>query len=532
MKENHLATNLVNLDALILREDLAVTSEPHRGSPKTTGIRITDLEPNSFFYRSLRKPDFQRETSNWSPQKIAELVKTFLNQELVPAIILWEAGSNVFVIDGAHRLSALISWVHNDYGDGTLSRRFFENHIPPEQAKAAQRTRDLIHKAVGSYADHQIAMSHPDKSPPAVLSRALKLGTLALELQWVQAPDADKAAASFFKINQEATPIDKTELLILKSRRTANAISARAIVRNGTGHQYWSHFGEEEKAQIRTDAQEIHSLLFSPQLDVPIKTLDLPFAGRGYGSNALPLIFDLVGIAAGSEFDKSRKIRADEEYPADTDGSQTLLALKKTKRLVQRITGTTPGSLGLHPALYVYGRSGNHQPSAFLGLITFVQSLENRGRLGKFSKHRGSFEDFLLENRGIISAIVHKLGSGPRSVPKVSELYDDILERIEKGVSTDQVMASLQEKTQYQFLSLLTAGLSEESSDNGFSRNAKSAVFLKEALGTPNRCAICNGLMHKNSMTVDHVVRKQDGGDGSVANGQMAHPYCNSTLKN
>lgn len=32
-------------------------------------------------------------------------------------------------------------------------------------------------------------------------------------------------------------------------------------------------------------------------------------------------------------------------------------------------------------------------------------------------------------------------------------------------------------------------------------------------------------------MTIDHKIRKQDGGKGVPDNGQLAHPYCNSTFK-
>lgn len=529
-----MATNLVNLDALIARADLADADADTSGAPKTATIRVTDLKEDAFFYRSLRKPDFQRETANWSPKKIAELVKTFLNHELVPAIILWESGPNVFVIDGAHRLSALISWVQDDYGDGLRSRKFFENFVPLEQERAAQQTRSLIQKAVGKYSDHEIAMTHPGTSPPELVDRALRLGSMVMELQWVRAPNAEKAAASFFKINQEATPIDKTELQILKARRTSKAIAARAIVRNGRGHQYWSHFSKDTCDAIRSDAEQIYKLLFSPPLEQPIKTLDLPFAGRGYGSNALPLIFDLVGIATEDGSGKSKKAADGENLPEDEDGSQTLLDLKKVKRLMERVTGTSPASLGLHPALYVYGRSGNHQPTAFLGLISFIKNIELSGRLRLFTERRGKFEAFLLENRGIISAVVHKLGSGGRSIPKLVDLYNRILELVETEPNAEAVFSKLGEVREFSFLAiLLQADDQSEVDDQGtdFSRNAKSAVFLKSALGTPVLCPICEGLMHKNSMTVDHIERKAEGGQGIPSNGQMTHPYCNSTIK-
>src|SRR5215471_1798259 len=64
-------------------------------------IEIRDLEPESFFYPVLRKPDFQRETADWTPEKIVDLVQSYLDGDLIPAIILWKSNDNhVFVIDG------------------------------------------------------------------------------------------------------------------------------------------------------------------------------------------------------------------------------------------------------------------------------------------------------------------------------------------------------------------------------------------------------------------------------------------------
>src|SRR5262245_46856119 len=122
LREGDMATNVVNLDALIPRDDFEVDSEAVN-HPRLEKIDIRHLE-DGFFLNSLRKPDFQRETAHWTPDKICDLVKTFLDGELIPGVILWQSGSDVFVIDGAHRLSALIAWTHNDYGDGAQSREF------------------------------------------------------------------------------------------------------------------------------------------------------------------------------------------------------------------------------------------------------------------------------------------------------------------------------------------------------------------------------------------------------------------------
>lgn len=76
----------------------------------------------------------------------------------------------------------------------------------------------------------------------------------------------------------------------------------------------------------------------------------------------------------------------------------------------------------------------------------------------------------------------------------------------------------------------LTAYSDSQSKD--FDKNQKSEIFLNEALQNPPKCRICNGLMHKNSISIDHIQRKADGGLATLDNGQITHPYCNTTYKN
>jgi hypothetical protein len=200
-----MATSIVNLDALIQRDDFRVKSGGADYSRRDK-IAITDIEPKAFMYLALRKPDFQRETANWSPQKIQDFVKTFLDGDLVPAIILWAAGETVFVIDGAHRLSALIAWVQDDYGDGGTSREFSKNDVPKEQVKAAKKTRELIDNTIGSYSDHVFAGEHPERAKPEVLQRAKRLASLSLDLQWIRNTDSQKAEIHSSRLTRRQPP--------------------------------------------------------------------------------------------------------------------------------------------------------------------------------------------------------------------------------------------------------------------------------------------------------------------------------------
>ena len=113
-----------------------------------------------FSIQRCESQTFSEKTAHWSPEQVADLISTFARRDLIPAVILWRAGQNVFVIDGAHRLSALIAWVHDDYGDKEVSRKIFQD-LPDEQIAAAERTRLLVAQSVGSYRDHKIALEYP-----------------------------------------------------------------------------------------------------------------------------------------------------------------------------------------------------------------------------------------------------------------------------------------------------------------------------------------------------------------------------------
>ena len=159
-------TSKVNLDAFIKREEFSViTVSPTTLQTAPTSILISELEPDRIWLQLLRKPDFQRETASWDAKRVAELVGSFAQGDLIPAIILWKATSgNIFVIDGAHRLSALIAWVKDDYGDKEMSLEFFQNYIPIEQNRAAEKTRKLVKDLVGYYQELKATMRNQQNS--------------------------------------------------------------------------------------------------------------------------------------------------------------------------------------------------------------------------------------------------------------------------------------------------------------------------------------------------------------------------------
>lgn len=517
-----MAKNIV-LDALIPREDFEVDDETSGTTRNVSTIGTRDLEYESFFFSALRKPDFQRETNEWDGQRILSLIESFISGDLIPAVILWRSSSSyTFVIDGAHRLSALAAWINNDFGDGDISKAFYDGVLPEEQIIAAEDTRKIVRRQIGLFSDYQLALRNPEKVETHIAEKAKSLGALAIQVQWVEG-DAQKAENSFFKINQQAASIDKTELKLLKSRRKPAGIATRAILRSGKGHKYWSLYEENTQTEIQRLAEEINEIIFQPSLKNPIKTLNLPVGGKNFSSQGQSLILELVNRTNG--------MNKNEEGDDDRDGAQTIYFLKNCLKVVRRLNSVHPSSLGLHPAIYFYSKDGRHKPASFWAAIELLQQLEKTNQFSWFTDVRADFEEFLLKYDYIIQQVVRKYRSAAAAYPFITQLYLIAIKALHQKVSIDALPDHIKKEQPFQFITLNNDeqyfGDSKE-----FSRERKSEVFIREALDKSVRCSICKGLLHRNSITIDHVQRKQDGGIGSVDNGQLAHPFCNSTYKN
>jgi hypothetical protein len=505
----------VNLDALIPREDFEVEATGSDTRSRNE-IYITDLANDAFFYTALRKPDFQRETAEWAPDRVVGLIRTFITDDLIPGVILWKNKELMFVIDGSHRLSALIAWVHNDYGEGHTSQRFFGYDIPKEQARIAARTKALVEKEFGSYQSHKDAIANPEKYGPDVIARARRFGRLSLKIQWVEG-DAGSAERSFVRINQQAAIIKPRELALISGRRRPNAIAARAIVRRGTGHQHWSRFGEVERTAIRDLATELHTMLFEPPLKYPLTTAEVPAGGQVYSATALPMTYDFINEATG--------VPSPEDDPT---GKRTVEYLQRTKRVMQLLLSTHSSSLGLHPAVYFYSWTGKQQPILFLAIAKLIIGFERANRLVWFAGLRGGFEAFLISNRSLLNQVVRKFGTKDSGHTNLQRFYEVILAELAAGRADGQIIKALQKEHSY---------LQPEESpyDGGtpqkFSRQARSGLILRDLLPHVPKCALCGGLIPTQAVSGDHKHRREDGGLAVADNFQMTHPYCNTGYK-
>lgn len=522
---------VVNLDALIPREDFLGLEKLDVGQDGKNEISRTDLLRKESFFLTLRKPDFQRETAAWSPEAVCDFIKAFVDRELIPSVICWESPTRLsFVIDGGHRLSAIIAWLQDDYGDGDTSIKFYKNEIPDEQKRIAKKTRDLVAKHVGSYRDIMAEVEN-EGSNPALTLRARSIGNSKIPLLWVRGQDSSKAERAFLAINRSAVRIDPTELKILSSRFGPNAIAARAIVRNATGFCYWKNFSEAGREEIERLAREIYRYLYSPPLTSPIRNEDLPIAGHGFGSQTLPLIFDFVNIANGEKVVDATKGKGKGSPPINqvADEEETIKYVKRAEQLARRMTGTHAKSLGLHPAVYFYAQNGRHQPTAVLAVAELLVELESTDGFIKFTENRAFFEQFLLDHKEFVNQMVVSTGSMAKGYRQLKNYFSFVLEQCGNGKSTDEIVDALRNHDRFQKLVKEKPVISNKIKNA--SRDAKHVHFLKEALSHTFDCYLCKARIDKKAMQDDHVMDKSKGGLSSVQNLKWVHPYCNSTYK-
>jgi len=137
----------------------------------------------------------------------------------------------------------------------------------------------------------------------------------------------------------------------------------------------------------------------------------------------------------------------------------------------------------------------------------------------------------IVKYKDFVQQLNNMSRAGMKGYKSIKDLYQFIIENLDKGISEENLIKSINADPKFSFLK--TDNIRTfETERKDFSRETKSEAFLREGLKNPIRCSICGGIMHVNSITIDHIDRKEDGGLGVIDNAQIAHPYCNTTYKN
>jgi hypothetical protein len=282
----------------------------------------------------------------------------------------------------------------------------------------------------------------------------------------------------------------------------------------------------EPASKIETAAQSLHQILFEPELQRPVKTLDLPLGGSKGVRSALEVLIEFMLIAVRNQAGRPSTVADQDE---DGDGAGTLNTLAASLRLARRITGNDSGSLGLHPAVYFYGPSGVHSGPMFMGTVALIGqrlACNDSSFFAKFTAIRMPLEQVLIAEKELIAAILQK-HSSRRRTESYRELLWSLIGRLTAGqTATPEWLietSGLKGK-------LVTGGVS--ASTSAFSDNTKSSVFIASALGAALKCAVCGGYIDmEKSVSYDHVMRVRDGGLDEAENCQLTHPYCNQSIR-
>ena len=501
-----------NLDAFLSREDFFTETDKKTSQQEEfVEIGLSDLKEN--FAGMMRKPDFQRTTAAWDAKRIAQFIKSFAEGDLIPGVIFWNSPTtgNILVVDGAHRISALLAWIHDDYGDKKISQEFLGFQQNKEQADAANTTRRMVNSKVGSFAEIWGALENP-KANPRHKELAPNVKKRRIPVQWVRG-DANTVSESFFRINLQGVALDKTEEKLIRERMTPNAIATRAIIQQGEGHHYWKDFAEQDAIKTVEKGKEIHTLMFSPPLDHPVKTLHLPIAGKAYAGSAMEVTLELV------EF-------ANQKPAVGAVGPVTVDTLQKTWRILSKINGMDAACLGLHPAVYFYSHAtGKHQPSALMAVVKWISMMGDK-QIENFTVVRKQFEDFLIGNARILGDAISRRGSRGRSVPTLMDYYELVYSELLNGSNESQIYEAMQKNPRLAPFSVKLPDF-EEYGPN-FSAEVKSFALITDALAGAPVCKICEARYHPDSVNIDHIKTKQQGGKGSPENARATHVYCNS----
>lgn len=509
----------VNLDALIPREDFISHGVKDGKQTSIARLELAHLLPDpSLNYASLyhlfKKPDFQRETNEWDAKRIVNLIDSYIESSFIPSIILWQnqETNKIYVIDGAHRLSAILGYINDDYGDGKISTQYYKyNEIPTAEIELAKLTREYIKKKIGSFAD--IMKENGTKAAK------LKLG--GFDVQIIRG-DVKKAEDSFFKINQQGVVINSTEAELCKGRGLPLSVATRSIVKGASGAQYWETFEASMQARIKSIADELNTLLFKPPYNEESRSVILDHPLGGNVINSIPMVFEMAKIV------RDTYKGGLEEKQKDTTGEATFEYLTLIRKLVWKMFSEQPGSLGIFPTVYFYNSGGKYIESAFLGFVQLLAEKEIHDEvfLPKFIKARARLEKFLVDYKVFVTQINRKYGSKGKSYRHMKGFFSNLINLISEDVSDEQLLARVKEK--YDYLN------ENESEIEGFKakrfvKQQKIALGNKEEMDNMLKCKICGGYLHPLSRSYDHKIDLKYGGTSTNSNAQTTHFYCNNS---
>ena len=563
---------LVYLDHHIKRDSLlyarSTVKHEEKGKLHQT-LTIIHLNGGMESKRSMmRKPDFQRATNAWSPEECVDLLDAVLNERVVPSIIMWLSPESLhYVLDGGHRISVLLAWITNDWGDGPGVAAIDDLELRERARQSALEVRRLLQaRKIGTYDEHRSAFTEYtqvesdgkdpheqlglQKTEMAIRFRRWKSIDIGFPILWVQG-DYKTAEESFIKINKTGQRLSEWETKLVENRTSSAARLIMSIAqKEGSGH-CWPQKDLEAKdrekvQQILKQVEQARLRLFVPAYRLPIEDSRQPLLGISPARPDLvaPYVAELLTVVAGQ-----RGISSDtEELLKETKGEDSTAVVAEGWELIKEaiesldnIYGPSPRSLMVMPLVYFYTEDGACIRALLYGFLHWIidgTAKEILSRKLLLTAHRGRFEAALLQHKQeLVKRISRRIGSGPEVTLQVGRYYNALLELLVQhtGPVADKSFRNAHHGIVERLNSAPTSDAntaklpSEGSQPRAFTGRTKQQVKIRELISTFSKCAICQGYLHPGlAAQMDHIIPYSEGGETVPDNGRSVHPFCNN----
>ena len=564
--------HLIKRDNLLYKRAVKDVDPAEDRTERASHLAIRDLYGDRSKERLLRKPDFQRATWAWSPEDCVELLGSVLEQQVVPSVIMWlSPDGEQYVLDGGHRISVLLAWIKDNWGDRVSSAEFNDPNLERNSKDAALRVRELMRqKGFGTFDEYKTAeerytqLLSAGRDPEsemdstsvgyAKLARKWESVNIGFPVLWVKG-NYEKAEESFLKINKRGRQLSEWETKLVENRSSSFARTVMSIAQVHNAEHCWPMQNTEEERGDNTKVdtilkkvQILHELLFYPPYKLPIDNPKQPLFVTTRPEKKPEWLAELLTITEGKKGQKPETeflIQRDRNERISTIITNGLRLVDNTMDVLSHIYGQSPRSLMLMPLVYFYNNQGTYVRSLLYGMIYWLDhGTENRDVINRkliFSAHRGAFEKVLLENKSnIIKRIGRRIGSGPEVTYKTARYYHGLLELLIKH--KDSVESAAFKKEHKSFLDILRRNKSEnedqeivagepekESISRIFQRQQKSELQVKSFLAKFDLCEICGGRYYPGLFTqADHIKPYSKGGKTVLSNARETHPFCNN----
>ena len=528
---------IVYLDHLIPRQNLRYrrSDEYYNEHPKIDTLNISDLLNENLAARVklLRKPDFQRATWSWTPEECVQLLESVINDQVIPSIIMWlNPEGDYYVLDGGHRISVILAWLRDDWGDEPKGVTL-DPDIKLKIQKAAREVRNLVKNKIGAFSDYTESDKEFDrvmeegKAPKQELNdkiynrakfyRKIIGGHVGFPLLWVTG-NYEKAELSFLRINKSGKQLSPWETILVENRNSSFARVVMSLTSLASLKHYWPPVDVDLSTEVQNkissiiiNIEKLNKLLFQPNNLTRLTSESFPLMYVPELQKKPVWISELLTVIEGgrgreAETEKLLKKGASAKPEEIVNTGDEIV--RNVLQVIEQLTGSGPTSLSLVPQIYFYGNDKRYVRSLLYG---FIYWLFNSGvektildRKLTFTAYRSVFEHVIFnEKSNITSLMTRKTGSGPEVTIQTAEFFQDLCELIVKCKGSVE-----SENFLIEYNSRLTAPGRKMIS---ISSKSLTSTF-------PNQCTICGGVLlsyERTPFELEHLV----------------HPFCEANSK-